>query len=173
MSPRCSHQSSRNPNREAIKHRFEPPLQPAPRSAATGGRSGTASHYWRRVSVASVRCPVPPARCEHRRMRRGAGWATPKISRNMPFDELWANGWFALRVGSRAGSPAAPRMTAGWRRWQITLFRDRRRLLHPWRGPCAAALSDLKAHCFAVFHVFKHDLQWRSFCEKCGVGFTV
>ena len=27
-----------------------------------GGRSGTASHYWRRVSVASVRCPVPPAR---------------------------------------------------------------------------------------------------------------
>ena len=42
-------------------------------------------------------------------------------------------------------------------------------LLHAQRGARCTALRDLKTHRFAVFHVFKHDLQRRDPREKSGV----
>jgi hypothetical protein len=84
-SPGCLHPGARNPHREAIKHQFDPPLLPAPRSAATGGRRCVVgTHCAQRQR--SFRVPLThPARCEHRRRKRGQGlaflvtfWAMPK-----------------------------------------------------------------------------------------------
>jgi hypothetical protein len=81
----CSHPGTRNPHREAIKHQFDLPLLPAPRSGATGGRRCVVgTHCAQRQR--SFRVPLThPARCEHRREKRGQGlaflvtfWAMPK-----------------------------------------------------------------------------------------------
>jgi hypothetical protein len=72
-------------HREAIKHRFDPPLLPAPRRAATGGSRCVVGTYCAQRQRSFRVTLTHPARCEHRRRKRGQGlaflvtfWAMPK-----------------------------------------------------------------------------------------------
>jgi hypothetical protein len=72
--PGCLHLGARNPHREAIKHPLDPPLLPAPRRAATGGRDLHHEPTSARLARHRAIC-AGPARCEHRREKRGQGRA--------------------------------------------------------------------------------------------------
>ena len=133
--PESAYRGFRSPHREAIKYWFERPFSPRRGAEQRAVVDASLAHTLRSDSEAFVCRSTHPARCEHRRMTRGEGqailvtfgataksdWPRAAIERaggkrRYLFSRSNARVCLALRVVSRTGSPAAPRMTPVGRR---------------------------------------------------------